>query len=234
MSRPFGTKRMNGRTVHEPLRSDARRSTIGGVDLAMHRTTSDAVPLRFELALPPWVGPFLDARAQTVVDVDEQMDLVVALAREHVDRGTGGPFAAAVFETGSGRLLSVGVNLVVPSNACVAHAEIVALALAGRHLGSFHLGLGTRTALVTSTEPCAMCLGALAWSGVTRLVFGACDEDARAIGFDEGDKPAGWVAALEGRGIEVVGGRRRDEARAALERYAELGGLVYNGAPAGD
>ena len=73
-----------------------------------------------------------------------------------------------------------------------------------------------------------MCLGAIGWSGVERVVCGAADRDARAIGFDEGDKPLDWRASLERRGITVVTGVQRDRVRAALQRYVASGGLVYN------
>ena len=82
--------------------------------------------------------------------------------------------------------------------------------------------------LVTSVEPCAMCLGAVPWSGVRRLVCGARGEDACAIGFDEGAKPADWVRGLESRGIEVQRDVLRAAAVAVLRRYVEEGGVLYN------
>jgi tRNA(Arg) A34 adenosine deaminase TadA len=65
-----------------------------------------------------------------------------------------------------------------------------------------------------------MCFGAIPWSGVRQLVCGARASDAEAIGFDEGPKPARWVAALEARGIKVVRDIQRAEARAVLREYA--------------
>jgi tRNA(Arg) A34 adenosine deaminase TadA len=160
------------------------------------------------------------------------MELVLALAEANVAHRTGGPFAAAVY-TGDGVLAAVGVNRVEPLRAAVAHAEVVAIALAGQAAGSYHLGrLGAAT-LVASTEPCAMCFGAVPWAGVARLVCGARDADARRIGFDEGDKPRDWAAALRRRGIEVVRDVLRDRAVQVLEGYARQGGTIYNGAPTG-
>lgn len=185
------------------------------------------VPTRFELDLPAWVVPWLGSRPTTLPTDEERAGLVLDLAGEHVERRTGGPFAAAIFDGASGQLLAVGVNLVVPSRACIAHAEMVAFALAGQGLGSFDLGAGSPVVLVASTEPCAMCLGAIPWSGVARVVCSARDEDARAIGFDEGLKPAGWTTHLESSGVAVVRDVRRDEGQAVLQRYAALGGDVY-------
>ena len=82
--------------------------------------------------------------------------------------------------------------------------------------------------LVSSTEPCTMCLGAVVWSGVRRLVCGSRDADARDIGFDEGPKPSDWTVALETRGIAVLRDVSRRDAVAVLKHYVDRGGLVYN------
>jgi tRNA(Arg) A34 adenosine deaminase TadA len=188
-------------------------------------------PSRIILSLPDWVANFLPAPGRLHASAEERMDLVLELARRNCSRKTGGPFAAAVFELESGRLIAVGLNLVVAAGCSVAHAELIALMLAQQRLGSFTLNAPGLPAcdLVSSTEPCAMCLGALPWAGIRRLVCGARDEDARAIGFDEGDKPADWVRLLERRHITVLRDVRREAARRILQDYAESGGLIYNG-----
>ncbi len=56
-----------------------------------------------------------------------------------------------------------------------------------------------------------MCLGAISWSGVRRLVCGSRNEDAHAIGVDEGPKPPGRINELERCGISVVRAELRDE-----------------------
>ncbi|WP_217995186.1 hypothetical protein [Methylogaea oryzae] len=73
-----------------------------------------------------------------------------------------------------------------------------------------------------------MCLGATLWSGVKSLLCGARDEDARAIGFDEGPKPADWADQLRRRGIAVTRDVMRDEACKVLQRYKNQGGTIYN------
>ncbi|MHC4116080.1 MAG: nucleoside deaminase [Planctomycetota bacterium] len=158
------------------------------------------------------------------------MRFVVELARLNVEHKTGGPFGAGIFEQESGRLIAVGVNQVEASNCSIAHAEILALALAHKAIGHYDMGSRGRSALelVTSTEPCVMCLGAVCWSGVRAVVCGARDEDARGIGFDEGPKPHDWVRSLEGRGINVVQDVLREEAVAVMTEYCKQGGLIYN------
>lgn len=179
------------------------------------------------VSLPDWISSVCHPGAVFPAD-QARMDLVIELARTNVDRQTGGPFGAAIFDSETGEILAPGVNLVVSANAAVAHAEMIAIAIAGRTLESFDLGVRA-TELVSSTEPCAMCLGAIPWSGVSRLVCGARDEDARRIGFDEGDKPSDWIGRLRKRGIEVVRDVSRTEAVSVLEEYARNGGIIYNG-----
>ena len=158
------------------------------------------------------------------------MRLVIELARQNVRRETGGPFGAAVFDLTTGVLLAPGVNLVVAAGCSIAHAEIVAIAVAEQLVGSYDLGRREMPGyeLVSSVAPCAMCLGAIPWSGVRSLVCGAREEDARRIGFDEGTKPPDWGAALEQRGIPVIQDVCREEAAAVLQEYAAAGGQIYN------
>jgi tRNA(Arg) A34 adenosine deaminase TadA len=191
--------------------------------------TADVFP-EVKLRLPDWVGELSSAADRRYRTVEDRMRFVVELSRLNVRNGTGGPFGAAIFERETGRLLAPGVNLVVGSGCSVFHAEMVAVMVAQKALGTFDLGGEGLPPyeLVASTEPCAMCLGATPWSGVRHLVCGARDEDARAVGFDEGAKMAEWVGSLEDRGISVELGVLRDEAVAVLQEYAALGGEIYN------
>lgn len=185
---------------------------------------------RLTIALPSWVDICIGEFPGPLADHDSRMALVLELARENVAFG-GGPFAAAVFESRSGLLLAPGINQVLAGGSSILHAEVVALMLAQNQAGHFDLGAAGMSdyELVTSTEPCAMCLGAIPWSGVRRLVCGARDADAREVGFDEGDKPPAWEGGLAARGIEVVRDVRRDEAARILRRYRDAGGPIYNG-----
>ncbi len=190
--------------------------------------TDDVFP-EVTLRLPGWVGEF-SSGDRLYRTVEDRMRFAVELSRLNVRNGTGGPFGAAVFERASGRLLAPGVNLVVGSGCSVFHAEMVAIMVAQKVLGTFDLGGESLPAyeLVASTEPCAMCLGATPWSGVRHLVCGARDEDARAVGFDEGAKTSEWAGSLRERGISVELSVLREEAAGVLREYAEGGGEIYN------
>jgi len=184
----------------------------------------------FTVELPEWASQLMPEPGRAYEHIEQRMQLALELARINVAHETGGPFAAAVFEQETGRLVAPGVNMVETAGCCVLHAEMVALTLAQARLGTFDLGAEGLPAmeLVTTTEPCTMCLGAVIWSGVRRLVCGARDEDAREIGFDEGPKPERWPAQLETRGITVMRDICRTQGRALLMDYRDSGGLIYN------
>ena len=183
----------------------------------------------FTIRLPRWVAKRLANGPALFRTMADRMRFVVALADENIARQTGGPFAAGVFDA-DGRLIAPGVNLVANQNCSILHAEMVAMALAQKNLGRYDISDNGKYdfELVASTEPCAMCFGAIPWSGITRLVCGARDEDARAIGFDEGPKLPDWQHALEARGVKVTRDILRPEAVDVLKRYSKTGGVIYN------
>ncbi|NLH15445.1 MAG: nucleoside deaminase [Phycisphaerae bacterium] len=182
------------------------------------------------LKLPRWIRRFVKEHSRMCYDPQERMEWVVELARETLFRRSGGPFAAAIFDMETEHMVAAGVNMVTSLSCSVLHAEIVAIMAAQQRYKDFDLscvGSG-RFQLVTSAEPCTMCLGAIVWSGVQSVICGARDEDARAIGFDEGPKPTDWVGELRSRGIEVIRDVRRGEAAQILTEYKTLGRKIYN------
>ena len=184
-----------------------------------------SLPHHLSISLPDWAHRL--ARRQVFGNDTDKMAFVIGLARQNVMEGTGGPFAAAVFDKDTGELLGMGVNQVVPANNSALHAEVMAIMLAEQAIGSYSLASGYE--LFSSCEPCAMCLGATLWSGVGRLVCAATGEDARAIGFDEGPVfPASWDY-LAKRGVHIEHEVMREEARAVFDLYRLAGGTLYNG-----
>lgn len=181
------------------------------------------------IALPDWVDDVVDWERAYQSD-EARMRLAITLASENVQRGTGGPFGAAIIEEVSGRLVAVGMNRVVPANNSILHAEMIAFMMAQHRVGSYTLGAPGLPAhtLISSCDPCAMCLGATLWSGVRRVVCGATREDAERVRFDEGPVFPESYRYLADKGIATVHGVLREEARAVLERYARSG-EIYNG-----
>jgi len=183
------------------------------------------------LTLPAWLETILAEKEIVIPDPEERMRWVIGLSRQNVENNSGGPFAAAVFARNGGRLLGAGVNRVEPLNLSPAHAEMMAIAFAQKNLRTWDLGSDAAcpAELLASSQPCLMCLGAVLWSGVTRLAYGAVAADVTAIlGFDEGPLPAAWRQELQKRGITVEGEILRGEAVAVLELYKIKQGTIYN------
>ena len=89
----------------------------------------------FTLSLPDWAVEEQMRTSQICKTVEERMNVVVRFSRLNIENNTGGPFAAAVFERDTGKLIIIGVNRVVDSNCSSAHAEIMALSLAQKQIG---------------------------------------------------------------------------------------------------
>jgi tRNA(Arg) A34 adenosine deaminase TadA len=185
----------------------------------------------FELTLPGWADDALARAPQTFPDAAARMRWVIELSRTNFERDTGGPFAAAVFEEDTGRVVSIGVNRVVAGRCSSAHAEIMALSLAQRALGLHDLGGPGLPAhqLVVNWCPCAMCCGAICWSGVRSVVIaGSGPEMETLTGFDEGPIHPAWQDELRRRGIAVSEDLLREESLEAFRQFATSGRAVYN------
>lgn len=115
-------------------------------------------------------------------DIDRMLLLrAVELSDEHMRAGEGGPFGAVIADP-AGSVVAEGWNEVVASNDPTAHAEIVAIRRATSRLGTFDLA---GHVMYASCEPCPMCLSAILWARLDRVVFANTREDAARIGFDD-------------------------------------------------
>lgn len=187
--------------------------------------------MEFTLSLPPWAVDENQRLPDHLPALEERMAAVIRFSRLNFERGTGGPFAAGVFERETGKPVVIGVNRVMASNCSSAHAEVMALSLAQKKLGTWDLGGAGRPAyqLVVNWLPCAMCFGAVLWSGVRSLVIaGSGPELEQVTGFDEGPIHPQWEAELAKRGIELVNDVLREEALRAYRVFAASGSFVYN------
>ncbi|MEU9897149.1 nucleoside deaminase [Streptomyces phaeochromogenes] len=189
----------------------------------------------YRVVLPTWIDDELAAVPAVIPDRDDRMRLVHRLADRNWREGNGGPFAALVAERDTGRIVSVGVNVVLASGVSSAHAEVVALGLAQTATGGWDLGGDGMTAheLVVNWRPCIQCYGAAMWSGVRGLVVaGEGPELEEITTFDEGPLGVDWAEQFQARGIEVVRDVLRDEALAVFRGYREAvdadGIVVYN------
>ncbi|SDG45730.1 nucleoside deaminase [Microbacterium pygmaeum] len=139
-----------------------------------------------------------------MTDQDTHLLRAIALARQARERGDH-PFGAIVV-TADGTVVE-GLNSVVTHGDPTGHAETNLVRLAAAALTAQQLSTAT---LYTSTEPCAMCAGAIYWSGIGRVVYALGeDELIRMVGTQEGIPtlalPSREVFARGGRAVEVIG-----------------------------
>ena len=104
----------------------------------------------------------------------------VDLAVRNVQSGRGGPFAALVVAEND--VIATGTNRVTTENDPTAHAEITAIRAACDAQDDFEL---TGCTLYSSCEPCPMCLGAIYWTRLDRVVYAATSRQAAKAGFDD-------------------------------------------------
>ena len=141
---------------------------------------------------------------------DELLGLALVEARAALPSGDV-PIGAVVLDP-SGAVLATGRNEREAVHDPTGHAEVVALRRAGAALGTWNLSGCT---IAVTLEPCTMCAGAIVLARIARLVFGAWDPKAGAVG-------SLWDVVRDRRlnhRPEVVGGVRADECAALLDRF---------------
>lgn len=104
----------------------------------------------------------------------------VELARQNVENGAGGPFAALIVR--NGEVIAEAANSVTTTNDPTAHGEVNAIRKACAVLGSFTLD---GCEIYSSCEPCPMCLAAIYWARLGALYYGSSQQDAAKAGFDD-------------------------------------------------
>lgn len=108
------------------------------------------------------------------------LDIVTQMAKENVESGRGGPFAAIVVR--KGEIISRGYNRVEIKHDPTAHAELDAIRKACRVLGTTQL---TDCILYASGEPCPMCTGAIYWTRLGAVFFACSKKEAAEAGFPD-------------------------------------------------
>jgi guanine deaminase len=127
----------------------------------------------------------------------EFLMLAVESCRKGVDNGQT-PFAAIVVK--DGRVVADTTNTVWRDTDPTAHAEVNAIRAAARALKTIDL---SGCVMYTTTEPCPMCLSAIHWAKIDRVVYGATIDDAAAAGFNELRFPARKLAQEGGSKVNV-------------------------------
>jgi tRNA(adenine34) deaminase len=124
------------------------------------------------------------------------------------------------------KIISRGYNQVEKLNDSTAHAEIIALTSAYNFLGSKYL---PEAILYVTIEPCFMCAGALYWSKIARVVFGADDEKNGALGlscFSGGNETNSMINKKERKILhpktEITRGVCSDECTALIKKFFKV------------
>ena len=138
------------------------------------------------------------------------MQRAISLASEVKSSGDVPVGALIVNEVGE--IISFGKNEREKDNDPTAHAEIVAIRKASEKIGSWRLDDLT---LIATLEPCVMCAGAILQSRIKRLVFGAFDQKAGAVGSSL--DVIRDVRALSK--VEVIGGIMKDQCSQVLSDF---------------
>jgi len=145
------------------------------------------------------------------------LEQAIALARQGVKEGAGGPFGCVIVK--DGKVVGKGWNQVTSSNDPTAHAEVVAIRDACRSLGSYQLA---DCDVYASCEPCPMCLGALYWARPRRVVYASTRHEAAEAGFDDAFIYAEINVPPEGRKIPFTH-VSLEEASAVFRSWKEKG-----------
>jgi tRNA(Arg) A34 adenosine deaminase TadA len=149
-----------------------------------------------------------------IMDPSVWMRRAIAMAAEAARGDAGGPFAALIVR--NGEVVAADVNRVLADRDPTSHAEINAIRQACRRLGT-HVLSGCE--IVSSCEPCPMCLGAIHWARLDRIYFGATRADAARIGFDDAAFYDQLALPPERRSIPMLP-LLRDEAAAPFAAWA--------------
>jgi len=150
------------------------------------------------------------------------MKLAIARTREGIAEGQS-PFGSVVVP--EGQVIAATHNTVWLDTDPTAHAEVNCLRAAAKGLGTIDLKDAT---LYTTREPCPMCLAAIHWAKVDRVVFGASIADAAEAGFSEMPVPAEVLARLGESPLVVESGLLREECAGLFREWKEAGlGRLY-------
>jgi guanine deaminase len=145
------------------------------------------------------------------------MEAAIRKAREGVEAGQS-PFGAVIVKGGA--IVAAAHNTVWRTTDPTAHAEVNAIRLGAAALKAIDL---SGTTMYTTCEPCPMCLTAIHWAKIDRVVFGATIADADMAGFSELTIPATEMVRLGGSPLKVESGLMQKECAELFACWKSLG-----------
>ena len=145
------------------------------------------------------------------------MKLAIADAYRGCAKGDGGPFGACVVR--KGKVVATAHNEVLRSKNPTLHAEIRAIGLASKRLGSHEL---SDCEIYSTTEPCPMCFSAIHWAKIKRVYFGTTIQDVKRLGFNELSISNRAMKRLGSSPVELHAGICRSECSDLLKFWKKL------------
>ena len=153
--------------------------------------------------------------------LEELMRLAIEKGEQAIQKNQT-PFGCAIAL--DGRILAASHNTVWASTDITCHAEVNAIRVACRELGSIFL----EGASVASTcEPCPMCMSALHWARVETVCYGATIADASRAGFNELELSAASLLEQGGSDVKLVSGILTAECQALFDAWKLHGSQGY-------
>lgn len=142
------------------------------------------------------------------------MELGIKQALKTSKEGIGGPFGACIVK--GGKVVSVASNSVLKDNDPTAHAEVNAIRLACKELGTYDL---SGCVLYTTCYPCPMCLSAIIWSNIKQVYYGCSAKDAENIGFRDNFMYEFIKGGCKDVNIMALNQQQRDECIKVFNEY---------------
>jgi len=147
----------------------------------------------------------------------------ITAARRNLRRAAGGPFGACIVR--EDQVIAVACNTVLARRDPTCHAELNAIRLASRRLGTHEL---SDCRIYSTTEPCPMCFAAIHWAGIDTVVYGTRIADVARLGFRELTISNRTMQRLGGSAVRIVPGVLRDECLELLREWeARHRGRIY-------
>lgn len=140
-----------------------------------------------------------------------------------ISKGHGGPFGACISDM-KGNVIAVAHNTVWKDTNPTAHAEINAIRKACKKLGTIDL---SKCVIYSTTEPCPMCLSAIHWSRIKRVVYGTGISDARKFGFNEISISNEHMNKQGHLGLRITKGFMREECYSLFVQWKKMKGKPY-------
>lgn len=157
--------------------------------------------------------------------MEKPMMMAVEQAQKTSDLGVGGPFGAAIVNSTTGEIVCVESNRVLQNNDPTAHAEITAIREACKILNTYDLSGHT---IYATGYPCPMCMSAIIWANIDKLVYAGTAQDAASIGFRD-DFIYNFIQkdCLDAKVLEIEeDSQAREEVKKLYEKYAQ-GSVIY-------